>query len=265
MSHVDVNDIHEAVKDRYGRIATEFKPEIQASCCSTDSSEADCCGSVNSGLYDTDLSSLPSDVTGLSLGCGDPITLANLKAGQVVLDLGSGGGIDCFLAAQKVGETGQVIGVDMTPAMLEKANRNKAKLGVANVEFRHGQIEALPVDDDSVDVIISNCVINLAPDKTAVFREAFRVLKPGGQLAVSDMITRGHFSAQERADKSAWAGCISGAEDVADTIAWMKSAGFTQISVVDKEKPEVELANVPAHEGPAQLFSGRITAVKPQQ
>ncbi|MBK7895027.1 MAG: arsenite methyltransferase [Anaerolineaceae bacterium] len=257
-------EILEAVQDRYGRIAQNFQSELTVlnnsdSCCDP-ASGTEYCGS---DLYDVDLSQLPADVTGLSLGCGDPIAIASLEPGQTVLDLGSGGGIDCFLAAERVGPTGQVIGVDMTPAMLEKANRNKAKLGVAHVEFRQGQIEDLPVDNDSVDVIISNCVINLSPDKTAVFQEAFRVLKPGGRLAVSDMVTRGQFTPQERADMSAWAGCITGAEDVAEMAAWMRQAGFTQVSIQQKESPTVELANVEPHVGPAQIFSARITAVKP--
>ena len=255
--------IHEAVQDRYGRIAESFQPELtvvgnSASCCDPDTG-ADCCGSE---LYDVDLSQLPSDVTGLSLGCGDPIAIASLEPGQTVLDLGSGGGIDCFLAADRVGPSGHVIGVDMTPAMLEKANRNKAKVGVAHVEFRQGQIEALPVDDNSVDVIISNCVINLSPDKTAVFQEAYRVLKPGGRLAVSDMVTRGKFTPQERADMSAWSGCITGAEDVADMVNWMQAAGFGQISIQNKEDVGVELAGIAPHAGSAEIFSARITAVK---
>lgn len=258
-------EILEAVQDRYGRIAQNFQPELtvlnnSASCCDPDTG-ADCCGS---DLYDVDLSQLPADVTGLSLGCGDPIAIASLEPGQTVLDLGSGGGIDCFLAAERVGPTGHVIGVDMTPAMLEKANRNKAKLGVAHVEFRQGQIEALPIDDASVDVIISNCVINLSPDKTAVFQEAFRVLKPGGRLAVSDMVTRGQFTPQERADMSAWAGCITGAEDVADMAAWMRAAGFAQVSIQKKGDDTLELAGVEPHVGPAEIFSARITAVKPK-
>jgi SAM-dependent methyltransferase len=257
--------IHVAVQERYGRIAESFKPELtlvndNTSCCSPDSG-TDYCGS---DLYDVDLSQLPADVTGLSLGCGDPIAIASLEPGQTVLDLGSGGGIDCFLAAERVGPTGHVIGVDMTPAMLEKANRNKAKLGVEHVDFHQGQIESLPVDDNSVDVIISNCVINLSPDKTAVFQEAYRVLKPGGKLAVSDMVTRGKFTAQERADMSAWAGCITGAEDVAEMTSWMKAAGFSQISVQKKDEVGVELAEIEPHAGTAQIFSARITAVKPK-
>lgn len=258
MSTIPVEKVHEAVQERYGRIAETFVPVDQASCCGDG---GDCCAT---DLYHTDTSSLPADVTGLSLGCGDPIAIASLEPGQTVLDLGSGGGIDCFLAAERVGAAGHVIGVDMTPAMLEKANKNKAKLGVANVEFRQGQIEALPVDADSVDVIISNCVINLSPDKTAVFREAFRVLRPGGRLAVSDMVTQGHFTPEERADMSAWAGCISGAEDVADYVSAMQAAGFESISVVNKEDAANELAGSAAHVGVAKLFSARITAVKPQ-
>ena len=253
-------EIHIAVQERYGRIATEF----QTGCCAADAGEdyVEECG-CGAELYDVDVSQLPADVTGLSLGCGDPIAIASLEPGQTVLDLGSGGGIDCFLAADRVGSTGYVIGVDMTPAMLEKANRNKAKLGVEHVEFRQGQIEDLPVENDSVDVIISNCVINLSPDKTAVFQEAYRVLKPGGRLAVSDMVTQGKFTPQERADMSAWAGCITGAEDVADMANWMKAAGFEQISIQKKGDAAVELAEVEPHTGPAQIFSARITAVKP--
>ncbi len=152
----------------------------------------------------------------------------------------------------------------MTPAMLEKAERNKARMGVENVDFRFGQIEALPVDDDSVDVIISNCVINLSPDKAAVFRESFRVLRPGGRLAVSDMVTQGHFSPEAKADMAAWSGCITGAEDVADYVAAIRAAGFTNISVQDKNAPDVELANsLGLYIGQARLFSARVTAEKP--
>jgi arsenite methyltransferase len=257
-------DVYEAVQSRYGRIATDFSPEMAASCCDDTGS---CCdaGATTFGasLYDVDLANLPADVTNLSLGCGDPIALANLSPGQTVLDLGSGGGIDCFLAAQRVGPTGQVIGVDMTPAMIEKANRNKVKVGAGNVEFRLGQIESLPVESDSIDVIISNCVINLSPDKTAVFREAFRTLKPGGQLAVSDMVTQGQFSTEERADLAAWSGCITGAEDVSVYVAAMRQAGFSDISLRDKAATDVELAHTISLDSNPRLFSARITAVKP--
>ena len=256
MTTVTADQIHEEVQAHYGRIADTFTAD-KAACCGP--GEGDCCGNE---LYTTDLSELPNDVTGLSLGCGDPITLAALRPGQTVLDLGSGGGIDCFLAAKQVGPTGHVIGVDMTPSMLEKANRNKAKMDAKNVEFRQGQIEALPVETNSVDVIISNCVINLSPDKTAVFQEAYRVLKPGGKLAVSDMVTQGRFTPEARADMSAWAGCIAGAEDVVDYVNAMQAAGFTDISVRDKNAPDIELVDTISIQEAPRLFSARVTAVK---
>jgi SAM-dependent methyltransferase len=259
MTQVTTEQVHDEVRRHYGQIAESFDPARGASCCDGDS----CCQSPSTG-YEIDLSALPADVTGLSLGCGDPITLAELRPGQTVLDLGSGGGIDCFLAARQVGPAGRVIGVDMTPVMIEKAERNKAKVGLENVEFRQGQIEALPVESNSVDVIISNCVINLSPDKAAVFREAFRVLRPGGRLAVSDMVTQGRFSAQERADMSSWAACVSGAEDIGDYAAAMRAAGFVDISIRDKEAPEFELAgSIDLPFGQPRLFSARVTAVKP--
>ncbi len=269
--------IHEAVQERYGRLAVGSS---DAGCCSSD---GDCCGSstasilladvpvagaalnsIYSDLYTADTGWLPEEVTGLSLGCGDPITLAALQPGQTVLDLGSGGGIDAFMAARQVGPAGHVIGVDMTPQMLAKAESNKAKVGLDNVEFRQGYIEALPVADSTVDVILSNCVINLSPDKAAVFREAYRVLRPGGRVAVSDMMTRGLFTAEDRADMAAWSGCVTGAEDVARYAEAMRAAGFVEISIVDKGRPDVELADLPLESGPANLFSARVTAVKRQ-
>lgn len=269
MTTVSPTIIHEEVKARYGRIADEFKLDVTAACCS-DGVDNQCCGAdypdtdaFFTDLYTADTSWLPEDVTGLSLGCGDPITLANLTTGQTVLDLGSGGGIDCFMAARQVGESGYVIGVDMTPEMLAKANRNKAKVGLTNVEFRLGQIEALPVDADSIDVIISNCVINLSPDKAAVFREAYRVLKPGGKLTVSDMVTVGKFTPEQQADMAAWSGCITGAEAITDYTTMMESAGFGDISIRDKANPEVELADKLGQTDGVRLLSARITAVKP--
>ncbi len=262
MTTLTPEQIHEEVRQRYGRLADEFKLTVQSSCCETDATAtADCCN--NSELYDIDISTLPEDVTGLSLGCGDPITLAELQPGQNVLDLGSGGGIDCFLAARQVGPTGRVIGVDMTPSMLEKANRNKAKMNMDNVEFRQGQIESLPVTSETMDVVISNCVINLSPDKPAVFREALRVLKSGGKLSVSDIVTQGRFSPEERADMAAWTGCITGAEDVADYVGSIEAAGFTNISVRDKANPEVELAGTVSLNDSPRWFSARVIAFKP--
>ena len=245
--------VRDAVLERYDAVARGF----DASCCDDD------CG-CNSNLYEADLASLPADVTGLSLGCGDPITLAALQPGQTVLDLGSGGGIDCFLAAQRVGADGYVIGVDMTPSMLEKANANKAKMGVENVEFRFGQIEQLPVEDAVVDVIISNCVVNLSPNKAAVVDEAFRVLKPGGKFAISDMVTIGHFSAEQRADMKSWSACVAGAEDAATFAQLLRTAGFENVSMRDKGNPNIELgAMVTDLIGQPQLISANITAFKP--
>jgi len=230
------SDIRSVVREHYGKAAAGFTPKTQASCCGPASSS--CCGSGGieemsaSKLYPlSELETLPNEVTGLSMGCGDPITLASLQPGQTVLDLGSGGGIDCFMAAKKVGENGHVIGVDMTPEMLEKARANQAKMGFKNVDFRLGEIEHLPVADNSVDVIISNCVVNLSPDKPQVFREAYRVLKPCGRLALSDIVTDGPLPQEIKDSLSAWAGCVAGALDVKDYIADLEAAGFTNIEL----------------------------------
>jgi arsenite methyltransferase len=188
------NPIHETVREHY---ADRIKKS--ASCCGPDN----CCD-TSSNLYPLDLlTTVPSDVASTSYGCGDPITLASLKPGQTVLDLGSGAGLDCLLAAKKVGETGCVIGVDMTPEMIERAQANAKRVNATNVEFRHGYLEELPVDSNTVDVIISNCVINLSPDKAKVFTEAFRVLAPGGKLAVSDIVTDGPLPEQVKQSLSA--------------------------------------------------------------
>ena len=271
-------DIRSAVRERYGKIAETFQPKTTASCCGP--SNSSCCSSETSGivpLYETpEAANLPGEVTGLSLGCGDPIAIASLQPGQTVLDLGSGGGIDCFLAAQKVGPSGRVIGVDMTPAMLEKARLNKAKMGVENVEFRLGEIEHLPVADSSVDVIISNCVINLSPDKEQVFREAYRVLKPGGRLAVSDMVTDGPLPAEIKNSLSAWAGCVAGALDVKDYLAAIEGAGFVEAGLTPVYLPpetideaaaqlgdELDLKAIPEATLYKTVFSAKVTAKKP--
>jgi len=228
------DEIRTAVRDRYGKIADKTQPG-----CGCSPSQSSCCDpgddiqeNLAIHLYqDTNVSELPSEVTDISLGCGDPVALASLTEGQTVLDLGSGGGIDCFLAAKKVGQTGKVIGVDMTPAMIDRARTNKEKIGIENVEFRLGEIEHLPVSDDIVDVIISNCVINLSPDKPGVFREAYRVLKLGGKLAVSDIVTEGDLPDIIMESLSAWAGCIAGAVDVNDYINGLQEAGFVDVQV----------------------------------
>jgi arsenite methyltransferase len=221
-------DIRTTVRQHYGEAAASFQPKASTSCCGS----KDPVDLTASKLYPvSELDTLPEEVTGLSMGCGDPITLASLMPGQTVLDLGSGGGIDCFMAAKKVGETGHVIGVDMTAEMLEKARANQVKLGFKNVEFRLGEIEHLPVADNTVDVLISNCVVNLSPDKPQVFREAFRVLKPGGRLALSDIVTDGPLPQVVKDSLSAWAGCVAGALDVKDYIATIEAAGFTSIEL----------------------------------
>jgi arsenite methyltransferase len=257
------DNIREAVREHYGAIARSLNvvQPPAASCCGDASTpvSGECNGSA---LYDASLlEGLPADVTGLSLGCGDPVSIASLREGETVLDLGSGGGIDCFLAVRQVGESGHVIGVDMTPDMLAKANANKAKMGVNNVEFRKGQIEALPVEDDTIDVIMSNCVINLSPNKRAVFGEAFRVLKPGGRVSISDIVTEGEFSPKLRAEMDKWAECVTGAIDAKEYTAIMREAGFVDIQVVDKVDTGEIVERQP---GMPRIYSARITAHKPR-
>ncbi len=228
-----------------------------------------CCGNPDSApalatLYESpDVANLPADITGLSLGCGDPLALASLEPGQTVLDLGSGAGLDCFLAAQRVGPTGHVIGVDMTPAMLDRARANARRLGMANVEFRLGEIEHLPVADASVDVILSNCVINLSPDKPAVFREAFRVLKPGGRLSISDILAERPLPESVRADLRSWASCVGGAIPAAEYVAALEAAGFVEVRVERQFGAEEAGLEACCGNDALPVFSARITARKP--
>jgi len=259
--------IHDVVREHY---ADRIKSN--ASCCGP----SDCC-SADSNLYPADLlATLPEGETAVSYGCGDPITLAALQPGQTVLDLGSGAGLDCFFAAKKVGETGKVIGVDMTPEMIERARSSAKRLNLTNVEFRQGFLEELPVESDTVDVIISNCVINLSPDKGKVFSEAFRVLKPGGKLAVSDIVTDGPLPDAIKQSLSAWAGCVAGAVEAEDYIGMMRSVGFGDISIspvfFDKEdvdsalaemKDAVELKTISRDDVYKAVYSAKITAYKP--
>jgi SAM-dependent methyltransferase len=181
------------------------------------------------------LANLPDTVTDISLGCGNPTAIAELQPGEVVLDLGSGGGIDCFLAAKQVGPEGQVIGLDMTPDMIKVARRNAKKMGMANVDFRYGEMEDIPLADESVDTIISNCVINLSPDKDAVFREAYRVLRPGGRMSISDMVVDGDLPEAIRGRLDAWAGCIAGALDESIYLGKIRAAGFGKVEVLSRD------------------------------
>jgi arsenite methyltransferase len=217
-----MTDIKEAVRERYSQAAVRA-----GSCCGARPSDP-----ITSNLYsDQETGALPEAAVLASLGCGNPTALAELKAGETVLDLGSGGGIDVLLSARRVGPTGKAYGLDMTDEMLALARANQQKAGATNVEFLKGEIEHIPLPDNSVDVIISNCVINLSADKDQVIREAFRVLKPGGRFAVSDVVTRGQVPEQLRRDMLLWVGCIAGALDEGDYSAKLKSAGFDQVGV----------------------------------
>lgn len=251
--------ITDAVRNRYGGLAEQtMEKSGRVSCCGAGSS---CSCSSDSGLsaeaaefYNAaELIGLAESVTDISLGCGNPTAIGDLKPGQTVLDLGSGGGIDCFLAAKKVGLTGQVIGLDMTPKMLDLARANAKKQGIKNVDFRYGYIEDIPLPDDSVDVIISNCVINLSSDKAAVFAEANRVLRTGGVLNVSDIVTYGKLPRHLVEQMSAWAGCISGALDEEEYLHLMREAGFSKIEVLKRDYYSPEL--IAADEGVQALMA----------
>jgi SAM-dependent methyltransferase len=250
MSTLTPDSVHRAVREHYGEIART--QQSGDACCAPG-----CCDS----LYPADqLAELPASITELSLGCGDPVSLAALREGDTVLDLGAGGGIDCFLAAKRVGPAGRVIGVDMTTEMLERARANARRLNATNVEFREGQIENLPLADGSVDVVISNCVINLSPDKPQVFREMFRVLRPGGRVAVSDIVTNGPMSPLVEKGMEAWAACVAGALDANDYRAGLEAAGFVDVRVtLNDGAGNALLARAPA----GMPFSALIAARKP--
>jgi arsenite methyltransferase len=207
-----------------------------ASCCGSSTVAVEPSGAATRFYSAEELAGLPDTVTDASLGCGNPIALAELQPGEVVLDLGSGGGIDCFLAAKRVGPQGRVIGLDMTTDMIRLARRNARKVGAKNVDFRYGEMEEIPLPDESVDVIISNCVINLSPDKDAVFREAYRVLRPGGRICVSDTVVDGDLPRAIREQLDAWAACISGALDESVYLDKIRAAGFERVAVVSRDR-----------------------------
>jgi len=238
------DEIRDAVAGHYAGIAVTGR-----SCCSasTPATGPACCPDDASGYDPTELAGLPGPAV-MGLGCGNPVARAAIVEGETVLDLGSGGGIDALLAARRTGPTGRVIGVDMTPEMVARAETNAALAGVDNVEFRPGLIEQLPVGDGTVDVVISNCVINLAPDKAAVFSEAFRVLRPGGRVVISDIVRRG--PAPAVIDPQAWASCLDGALPLGEYLGIMDAAGFTGIEVDDQG-------------GEGELFSATFRALRP--
>lgn len=223
-------DIKQVVKEKYGQAALRVQSG-GSSCCGSSPSVGGC-DPITSNLYDaTQAGQIPEEALLASLGCGNPTALAKLNPGEIVLDLGSGGGIDALLSAKRVGPTGKAYGLDMTDEMLALANENKRKSGVDNVEFLKGEIEHIPLQDNSVDVVISNCVINLSADKGQVLREAFRVLKPGGRFAVSDVVTRGDVPAEIRRNVLLWVGCVAGAMEEAEYRSKLSSAGFEQIDL----------------------------------
>jgi arsenite methyltransferase len=242
---VDETDIKAAVRARYTQVATG-----ETSCCGSPTDQARAHRPRDYG-YELGIlgDEVPVSVLDSFAGCGNPLAIETLHPGEVVLDLGSGAGLDCFLAAEKVGPEGRVIGLDMTDAMLEKARKNQALLNLTNVEFRQGEMEQMPIADAAVDVIISNCVINLSPDKDRVFREAYRVLRPGGRLMVADIATVGELPAELR-NTEAWTGCIGGAIPLEDYLGKLKAAGFADIQVVA------------SHEWQPLMLSVKIKAVK---
>jgi arsenite methyltransferase len=257
---VESTQIKAAVKEQYGKVA-KGEASCGSLCGCTENAEG---LAITFGYSAADLATLPEGAN-LGLSCGNPQAIAAIQPGETVLDLGSGAGFDCFLAARQVGPAGRVIGVDMTDAMLEKARANAAKSGFQNVEFRKGDIETLPVDDSSVDVTISNCVLNLVPDKDRAFREIHRVLKPGGRLAVSDMAWATEPSSAIRKDMEALVGCIGGALVLDDYLARLKQAGFARIDVekhAEAARKMVEVSGCVPPPGIEHLISVNITATK---
>jgi len=265
-SQMDDDEIRRTIRDKYGKIAT-----ATPACCSCTPS---CCGepgdvptlediTVVLGYSKEQLAAAPGG-SNMGLGCGNPHAIASLKEGETVLDLGSGGGFDCFLAAQAVGETGYVIGVDMTADMVGKARKNAADAGYSNVEFRLGEIENLPVADHTVDVIISNCVINLSPEKPRVFREAFRVLKPGGRLAVSDVVATAQLPDEMRQDLELYAGCVAGASLIDDLECMLGEAGFVDIRIRPRDESREFIRDwAPGMRVEDFVVSATIEATKP--
>ncbi len=239
---MDTAGLKETVKNKYGEAARRAR-EGKTGGCHSGPSVSSCCDPIVSNLYaPSEIEGLPEAAKAASLGCGNPTALAQLKPGEHVLDLGSGGGIDVLLSARRVGPAGKAYGLDMTDEMLALARENQRKSGLTNVEFLKGEIESIPLPENSVDVILSNCVINLSADKDRVFREALRVLRPGGRLAVSDVVVRGEVPAEIRKSVELWIGCVAGALDEADYRAKLADAGFEQIEIEPTRVYSVEEA-----------------------
>jgi SAM-dependent methyltransferase len=276
VANANVN-VKEVVKEKYGEAALRVTNKTGASsCCGSAPSSGLSCDPITANLYDAaQAEQIPEDAMLASLGCGNPTALAQLTPGETVLDLGSGGGIDVLLSARRVSPGGKAYGLDMTDEMLALANENKRKAGATNVEFLKGEIENIPLPDNSVDVVISNCVINLSSDKDRVLREAFRVLKPGGRFAVSDVATRGEMAPEIRESILAWVGCVAGALDEADYHNKLSAAGFENIEIEPTRIYRIEDAreflsasgidvNAIASQVDEKFFSAFVRAVKPQ-
>ncbi|MFZ0705033.1 MAG: arsenite methyltransferase [Candidatus Korobacteraceae bacterium] len=271
---MSTTDVKEVVKEKYGKAALRVTTG-GSSCCGAAAAKSSCCDPITSNLYDvSQIKQIPEEALLASLGCGNPTALAKLNAGEIVLDLGSGGGIDVLLSARRVGPAGKAYGLDMTDEMLALANENKRKSGLENVEFLRGEIENIPLPDNSVDVIISNCVINLSADKDKVLREAFRVLKPGGRFAISDVVTRGEIDPEIRKNILLWVGCIAGALDETEYRDKLVAAGFEQVSMETTRVYKTEEAremltaegldvDAIAREADGKFMSAFIRAVKP--
>jgi len=274
---VGAENIKEIVKEKYGEAALRAGSGGSACCGSAPSAASGCCDPITSNLYDAaQTAQIPEEAVLASLGCGNPTALAKLDPGETVLDLGSGGGIDVLLSAKRVGPTGKAYGLDMTDEMLALANENKRKSGLTNVEFLKGEIEHIPLPDNSVDVIISNCVINLSADKYRVFAEAYRVLRPGGRFAVSDVVTKGEVPAEIRKSVLAWVGCVAGALEQDDYRGKLEAAGFEQVSLEPTRIYRVEDAReflrdqgidaaVIAPQVDGKFMSAFVRATKPAQ
>jgi len=265
MSQQELDEIHNNVRDAYGKVAESNNDD---GCCGVPTS---CCGtapdlegfSIKLGYTADELKEVPGGAD-MGLGCGNPKVIASLTIGETVIDLGSGGGFDCFLASKEVGEMGKVIGVDMTPAMLSKARKNAESSKYNNVEFRLGEIEFLPVPNDTADVIISNCVINLSPNKQQVFNEAFRALKPGGRLAISDVVATCDLPDEVKNDLELYSACISGASKIEDLEECMNVAGFEQVSIEPKDDSDEFIRDwAPGRKIEELVVSAYIQAIKP--
>jgi len=260
------DEIRQAVRQRYGEVAqSDAACGCAPSCCGTGAKASADDASVTLGYSQTDVATVP-DGANMGLGCGNPQAIAALQPGETVLDLGSGGGFDCFLAARQIGDRGHAIGVDMTPAMISKARANAVKGGYRNVEFRLGEIENLPLADNSVDVIISNCVINLSPDKERVFKEAFRVLKPGGRLAISDVVATATLAEAVRRDMTLYTGCMAGATPIDELESMLATAGFVDIRLQPKDESRSFIRDwAPGSKIEDYVVSATIEAVKPPE